>query len=74
MRIDKKNPIHDEVERLPRHGITRESLMQKKFIDTKAGVTWEDRVLVLISDRLLIAKVSELLSRYILLQMMCESR
>ena len=55
-----KEQGHDrqnEVEYVPHHGVTREGVLEKKSIDTKSGITWEERFLALTHDRLLIAKV-----------------
>ena len=54
---EKRHERQNEVEYLPHHAVTREGVMLKKSIDAKAGVTWEERVLLLTHDRLLIAKV-----------------
>ena len=55
-RLRRSEEWHDEVEHVPHRGVTREGVVKKKSIDTKAGVTWEDRTLVLTADRLLVAK------------------
>jgi hypothetical protein len=47
----------NEVENVPHHGVTREGVLEKKSMDTKSGITWEERFLALTHDRLLIAKV-----------------